>query len=308
MTSPALQQQFEAERQALTGLAYRMLGSVSDAEDTVQDAWLRWQEAGGKVQVTTPAAFLRTIVTRLCLDRLRAARHLREVYVGPWLPEPLVDADTGDNPERSLAVAQEASMALMLVMEKLTPPERAVFILREAFDTDYADIAEAIGKSEAACRQLAKRARGKVGTGKPALSHSPDDGAIAMAFWQASRSGDVSRLQALLAQDATLYSDGGGKRAAALRPISGREALCDFYAGLVRRFGEGHSIAAPWLRPVTINGLPGFVSVEQDGLPQAMAVQIEGGRIKTIYVVRNPEKLAHLHSLINDQGTAQPIH
>lgn len=226
--------EFERHRAHLTALAYRMLGSVAEAEDAVQDAFLRWHRTD-RTGVAEPRAFLARVVTRLCLDRLKAARHRRETYVGPWLSEPLVeDPALAVPPPEDLA--RDVSVALMLALERLSPLERAAFLLHDGFDLGFDEIAAALGRSEAACRQLASRARANV---QAARSRFAVDAAertrLAAAFFAASRSGDAVALRDLLATEATLHTDGGGRRRAALNVIAGAGRIARFFAGLARK-------------------------------------------------------------------------
>ena len=280
--------EFERERGRLKRLAYRMLGQVGEAEDAVQDAWLRWTRA--PADVADPAAWLVRTVTRLCLDRLRRARAERAAYRGPWLPEPLIEPFADDPVER----AEDVSVAFLLALERLSPLERAVFVLREAFDEDYAAIAETLGRSEAAVRQLAARAKAHVREAKP--RYAVDRGAaerLARAFLAAAASGDARGLSAVLAQDAVLVSDGGGKRKAALRVLVGREDVIQFFQAIAWRQG-GMGASARSVRLARINGLPGAVLELDDG-PQTIALEPgPDGRIAAIYTVRNPDKLAHV--------------
>lgn len=277
---------FLAQRPRLFALAYRMLGSVAEAEDLLQEAWLRWQ-AAERDGVAAPGAYLARIVTRLCLDHLKSARVRREHYVGEWLPEPLVESEGAVPGE----LAQELSVALLLALERLSPLERAVFLLHDVFEADFAEIAATLGRSEAACRQLAVRARAHVKAARPRFAVAPEQAeAIALAFHQAAREGDLASLQRLLAEEVVLHSDGGGRRAAALNPIRGRARVCRFFVGVTRKFGGGR----PPARFAWLNGQPGLLSLEHDGLPQSVTLEIEGGRITAIYLVRNPEKLRHL--------------
>jgi RNA polymerase sigma-70 factor (ECF subfamily) len=280
--------EFEGERPRLRRLAYRMLGQVSEAEDVVQDAWLRWVRA--PADVADPAAWLVRTVTRLCLDRLRKARAERAAYRGPWLPEPLIEPLADDPLER----AEDVSVAFLLALERLSPLERAVFLLREAFDEDYAAIAETLGRSEAAVRQLAARAKAHVREARP--RYAVDRAAaerLARAFLEASATGDAHALGALLAEDAVMVSDGGGKRTAALRLIVGRAEIIDLYQRLAWR-GSWRAPQFAGLRLARINGLPGVVLDLADG-PQTIALEPgPDGRIAAIYSVRNPDKLGHL--------------
>lgn len=286
--------EFEAHRAHLKGLAYRMLGSVSEAEDAVQDAYLRWHEAA-RGEIENPRAYLSRVITRLCLDRLKSARRRREIYVGPWLPEPLIaDADLVTMPEES--VAGDVSVALLLVLERLSPLERAAFILHDVFDMDFDEVAAALGRSEATCRQLARRARVHVDEAKPRFAVAREDGRkIAKAFFAASRSGDAGAIKALLAETAMLHTDGGGRKAAALNLIEGADKISRFYAGLTQKLGR---IVPLWSKWTTINGLPGVVTIEHDGTLQTTAFEVEGERVTAVYVVRNPDKLKHIEGLV----------
>jgi RNA polymerase sigma-70 factor (ECF subfamily) len=281
---------FQPHRRYLVGLAYRMLGSLSEAEDVVQDAYLRWHGAGSD-EVADVRAYLAKIVTRLCLDYLKSARVRREEYVGPWLPEPVLDAGPL-SPETASDYAHDLSVGLLLVLERLSPLERAAFLLHDVFDTSFAEVARVLGRDEAACRQLAARARAHVRASRPRFDASPDEAErLAAAFVAASRTGDATALTRLLADSAVLYTDGGGKRKAALNPIHGRDKIVRFFVGLA----SGGKIPADIrVRPARINGLPGFVVTEADGAVETTAFEIRDGAIAAIYVVRNPEKLRHI--------------
>jgi RNA polymerase sigma-70 factor, ECF subfamily len=281
---------FESHRRALTGLAYRMLGSRAEAEDVVQDAYLRWH-AADRDAVAEPRRYLGTIVTRLCLDRMKSARARREVYVGQWLPEPVVDETLDANAAGDLA--HDLSVALMLVLERLSPLERASFLLHDVFGLDFAEVARTLQRGEAACRQLAVRARVHIEDARPRFPASREQGTrLAAAFAVAAQNGDVGSLTKLLAEDAVLYSDGGGKRAAALNPIYGADKILRFLAGITRKNPALSSMQA---RPATVNGLAGLVLREDDGAIDTLAFEHDGRRIVAIYVVRNPEKLRHVH-------------
>jgi len=282
----ALIDAFEANRPRLKRLAYRMLGSVAEAEDAVQDAWLRWERAGEGV--ADPAAWLVRTTTRLAIDRLRKAKVEREAYRGPWLPEPLIEPLTDDPVER----AEDVSVAFLLALERLSPLERAVFLLHDVFEQDYGDVAKTLERSEAAVRQLASRAREHVRDARPRFTVSDAEASrLASAFVAASANADVGALSALLAEDAILVSDGGGKRKAALRILVGSEDIIAFFQKLAWRNGVPVVEA---LRSVRINGYPGFVLSLLDG-PETMAFQpSEDGKIAAVYVVRNPDKLAHV--------------
>src|SRR5579863_134598 len=219
-------QSFEAHRRPLIGLAYRMLGSRAEAEDVVQDAYLRWH-AADRNAILEPRRYLGTVVTRLCLDRMKSARARREIYVGQWLPEPVVDEAFDDDNAGDLA--HDISVALMLVLERLSPLERASFLLHDVFGVDFTEVSRTLGRGEAACRQLAARAREHVQTERPRFSASREDGdRLAAAFVKATASGDTQALAQILAKDVVLYSDGGGKRAAALNPIYGADKVVRF--------------------------------------------------------------------------------
>jgi RNA polymerase sigma-70 factor (ECF subfamily) len=280
---------FEAHRPALTGLAYRMLGSRAEAEDVVQDAYLRWHAADHPA-IEDPRRYLGTVVTRLCLDRLKSARVRHEDYVGQWLPEPVVDEVFDDAAAGDLA--HDISVALMLVLERLSPLERASFLLHDVFGLDFAEVARAVGRGEAACRQLAVRARAHIEAGRPRFPASREQGhQLAAAFQAAVASGDTETLMQVLAKDAVLYSDGGGKRAAALNPIQGADRILRFFAGILRKNPALATVAA---RTAMVNGLPGFVMREDDGSIDTMAIEHRDGRIVAIYLTRNPEKLRHV--------------
>lgn len=276
----------ESHRKRLLGIAYRMLGSVADAEDIVQTAYVRWQTAE-TAEVVDPGAYLARVVSRLCLDRLKSAAVKRERYVGTWLPEPVVEpAET--------VVADDISVALLLTLDRLSPLERAAFLLHDVFDMDYAKIAELLGRTELACRQLAARGRQRVREKRPRFEPSPEAAArIVDAFAAALGDGKLDALAALLAEDATVYTDGGGKRVAALNPVAGREKVIRFLAGMTKKavYGPPTRVAR-----ATINGLPGFVLATAEG-PETIALELAGDRIACIYVVRNPDKLRHLPGL-----------
>lgn len=276
---------FEAARPVLLRTAYRMLGSLADAEDVVQDAWLRWSGIE-EAEVEKPGAFLRRTVVRLCLDILKSARVKREQYVGPWLPDPIVE----DEP------FEDVTLPLLLALERLSPLERAAFLLHDVFGESFDEIAQTLGRDSAACRQLASRARQNLRADKPRYTVSREQGlTIASAFFAASRSGDVDALGKLLASDVSFQSDGGGKRPALPRVITGAEEVAGLLSAIAS-FLRGKP--ARLVRYTYINGLPGFVTQEADG-PQTTALLIDQGRIKAIYVMRNPDKLRHLEGSIN---------
>ncbi|MBO9558739.1 MAG: sigma-70 family RNA polymerase sigma factor [Caulobacter sp.] len=277
---------FEERRGAMTGLAYRMLGSRADAEDVVQDAWIRWRgvEPG---EVSNPAGFLNKVVTRLCLDRLKSARARREVYVGEWLPEPVVDDDN----ER---LGEDLSVAFLLALERLTPLERAAFLLHDVFDAPFADVAKTLGRTEAACRQLAARAREHVKAGKPRYRPSAEEEQrLTGAFLTATLTGDESLLRGILAKDVVMHSDGGGIAKATLNPVFGLEKAIRLVLGLKKKFPAPEGATA---RLARINGAPGLVLSHDGVVFQTMALDIVDGRIAAVYTMRNPEKLARLNS------------
>ena len=277
---------FEDRRGAMTGLAYRMLGSRADAEDVVQDAWIRWRgvEPG---EVANPAGFLNKVVTRLCLDRLKSARARREVYVGEWLPEPVVDEDH----ER---LGEDLSVAFLLALERLTPLERAAFLLHDVFDASFADVAKTLGRTEAACRQLAARAREHVKAGKPRYHPSAEEEQrLTGAFLAAAMTGDEALLRGVLAQDVVMHSDGGGIAKATMNPVFGLEKAIRLVLGIKKKWPAPEGTDA---RLARINGAPGIVFSHDGVVFQTMGLEIVDGRIAAVYTMRNPEKLARLNS------------
>ncbi|TPK20130.1 sigma-70 family RNA polymerase sigma factor [Mesorhizobium sp. B2-5-9] len=273
---------FEPLRPKLMRVAYRMLGSVADAEDMVHEAFIRWMRTD-RGEVREPEAFLRRTVTRLCLDQLKSARRQRESYVGPWLPDPVVEEDD----------QEDVTLPLLLVLERLSPLERAAFLLHDVFGLGFEEVAAATQREPAACRRLAARARTHVREARPRFKVEKQHGLkIAEAFFAASRSGDMNALGAMLTADVSAHADGGGKRPAAIEPALGFDAVMTQYervAAWLRTHGS------KLVRVGFINGLPGFVTLEADGELQTTALDIEDGKIAGIYVVRNPEKLRHLH-------------
>ena len=283
---------FERERARLVRFAYRMLGSLAEAEDVVQDAWLRWRNVD-QAAVDNSSAYLTRTVTRLCLDHLKSAKVTRETYVGSWLPEPLIElagpAQSADEPE-------DVTLTLMMALERLSPLERAALLLHDVFDVPFDDVARTIGRDSAACRQLAARARSHVRSQRPRYPLTGEHGeAIARAFFAAAASGDTQQLRSMLADDAVAYADGGGKTAAHLNPIYGRDKILRLFAGLAAKTaGE----SPQWVRAVTIDGLPGFISVDRWGTLQTTALALEDGKIAALYTVRNPDKLQRVHELL----------
>jgi RNA polymerase sigma-70 factor (ECF subfamily) len=279
---------FERHRNHLRGVAYRMLGSVSDAQDVLQEAFLRWRAVDPN-SVHEPRAFLTRIVTRLCLDVLKSARLRRESYVGTWLPEPLV---TPPEPGRDLGeLAEDLSIALLLTLERLSPLERAAFLLHDVFDIDYPNVAQTLERSEAACRQLVTRAREHVRQDRPRFSTTREASVrVIGAFAQVMQTGDISSLSELLAEDAVFYTDSGGKRLAARQPIVGRAKILRFFQGIITKYGMPPPGS---VEPTTLNGLPGFLLHAAEGL-EGIAFAIDGQRIAALYMFRNPDKLRHL--------------
>jgi RNA polymerase sigma-70 factor (ECF subfamily) len=279
-------ERFEALRPLLLGLAYRLLGSMWDAEDVVQDAYLRWMRTDGS-QVREPRAFLVTVVSRLALDQLRSARATREAYTGPWLPEP-VAADTF-GPADSAELRDTLSYATLHLMELLTPPERAVFVLREAFDLPYDEIARIVASPAGTCRQLHHRAAHRLAEGRDTrFAPSPAEHRELLArFLDAARGGDLASLTDLLSEDVVAYNDGGGKVRAALHPVTGRDHVLAFVAGLMSRY--------PLTRAdlTEANGEPAIWTVI-GGQRQLVAFDVRAGRIHAIYGVLNPDKLTHV--------------
>lgn len=278
---------FTSTRPLLFSIDYRMLGSVADAEDLVQDTYLRWRQAP-EIEVREPRAYLATIVRRLAINQLRSARSQRESYVGPWLPEPLVTENASD-PSEPVELAESLSMAFMVMLERLSPIERAVLLLRDVFDFDYAEIAQIVDRSEANCRQLLTRAKKHMGAREARFEvDRAQADRLMQQFTEAASAGDMEGLLAVLAEDITLWADGGGKaKGAALRPIHGADAVARFSAGVIRHFVPAERV----LRPTRVNGEPGFI-VYASGKPlAAMILHIRDGRIQTIYAIANPDKL-----------------
>jgi RNA polymerase sigma-70 factor (ECF subfamily) len=274
---------FDPLRPKLMRVAYRMLGSLADAEDVLQEAFIRWM-ATDRDGVREPEAFLRRTVTRLCLDQLKSARRRRETYLGPWLPDPVLE-----EPQEE----EDVTLPLLLALERLSPLERAAFLLHDVFGIDFEEVAATLDRDPAACRQLAARARTHVREARPRYQVDRQRGlALAEAFFAASRHGDMKALAGMLAADVSIHADGGGKRSAALHPVIGFDAVMRVQERLAVHFR--HS-ASTFVRAGFINGLPGFVTLEADGELQTTALDIEDGKITAIYVVRNPDKLRHLH-------------
>lgn len=285
---------FERYRARLRGIAYRMLGSVADAEDIVQDAWLRWH-AAATGDVVDAGAYLARIVTRLCLDRLKSAQARREHYVGEWLPEPLLaDLDRYQpGPEVAHEFAHDLTFALLRTLDTLSPLERAAFLLHDVFDVDFAAIGAALEREPAACRQLAARAREHIRAARPRFAARHEDGErLAHAFVTAIAQGDLAELTQLLAAECVFHSDGGGKVAALRHPLVGAERVAKALLG----FAKGYAPEAIRVALTPVNGMPGLLVTAADGqVVQTIALEADGdGRIAALYVQRNPDKLAHL--------------
>jgi RNA polymerase sigma-70 factor (ECF subfamily) len=286
---------FDQYRSLLFSVAYRMLGTVADAEDMLQETFIRWQQAPDE-EIRSPRAFLVTIISRLCINHLQSARVRREEYVGQWLPEPLVTDASGD-PLNVIRVDESLSMAFLVLLERLTPVERAVFLLREVFEYEYSDISVVLGQSEANCRQILRRARQHVSAMRPrfkASSRKQTD--LVDRFLRAATTGDMDGLIALLSDDVVIQSDGGGKAVAVPNVIRGAEKVARGAIGALKKLVPREVVR----RKAEINGTPGVVSY-LDGKPfSVVTLDVIEGRVHGIYIVTNPEKLAHLPKLTED--------
>jgi len=275
---------FDRHRPLLFSIAYRMLGSAMDAEDVVQEAYLRWQ--GTEEEVRSPKAYLSTVVTRLSIDRLRSARVRREQYVGPWLPEPLATGQDSEV-EEAPVVDETLSIAFLVLLESLNPVERAVFLLREVFDFDHAEVSRIVGKSEANCRQIARRSRQAVAARRSRFESSVEQQeTMTRLFVEACASGDMRGLLALLSEDVVFYSDGGGKVVTARNPVYGADRVARLMLGLARKRWPGYAI-----RLAGINGRPGIIGYSGDRPDSVLDLEIADGRIRVVRHVRNPDKL-----------------
>ena len=280
---------FNEHRSLLFSIAYRMLGAVMDAEDMVQETFLRWQNTD-REDVQSVKAWLSTVITRLCINHLNSARVQRETYVGPWLPEPLVTELSIDSFEIS-SLSDSLSLAFLVLLENLNPTERAVFILREVFRYEFSEIAPIVEKTEENCRQILARARKHVETRRPRFDTSPEKAEeLITNFQQAVLTGKLDNLLSLLAKDVVLVSDGGGKARAVLRPVIGDDHVARLLIGATQKFGSKTQI----LRNAQINGLPGFVSFEGNQATRVIAFGIRNGRVQSLFIVTNPDKLRHL--------------
>jgi RNA polymerase sigma-70 factor (ECF subfamily) len=289
---------YEELRPLLFSIAYRMVGSVGEAEDIVQEAFLRIHraEAGG-TRIESPKAYLSAVATRLSIDHLRSARVRREQYVGQWLPEPLLTDEAAPDAAAHAETADSLSMAFLVLLESLTPVERAVFLLREVFEYGYAEIARIVDRTEDNCRQLYVRARRHVDEGKPRFEASRQHrDELVDRFFAAAESGDLAALEEMLAADFVVYGDGGGKAPSWSEPLVGRERVARLMAGTLRQVRE----LGATLRPVHVNGQPGILFLDEEGLIGAvMSVDVADGVIQTIRGVTNPDKLAHLGAVSN---------
>lgn len=279
---------FQSVRPRLFGIAYRMLGTATDADDVIQDAWVRWQGTD-RSAVREPAAFLATTVTRLAINALESARARRETYIGPWLPEPVI---TTDDPTLGAERAEAMSLAVLLLLERLTPAERAAFVLHEAFDYPFRQIAEVLEISEANARQLASRARAHLDRERATDVSPADRERLLAAFTAAALNGDLEALESVLAEDVVALSDGGGVVLAARKPVAGRERVAQFLLGIIEKFTTGVEAV-----PVLINGEPGFVGI-RDGAPMAAwTVEIGADGVKRFLNVMNPAKLSRIEGV-----------
>jgi RNA polymerase sigma-70 factor (ECF subfamily) len=283
---------FNRHRSLLFSIAYRMLGSVADAEDMLQDAFMRWQETCN-TQIKSPKAFLVTIISRLCINHLQSARVRREEYFGQWLPEPLLTMPASD-PSAAIGIDESLSMAFLLLLERLTPAERAVFLLREVFDYEYEEVAQILGKSEGNCRQIFQRAKQHVTEERPRFDVSAQEQQrLLQEFVEATSLGDMQGLLALLSKDVALYTDGGGKATAVPNPVYGADRVARFFLG-----ARGKLIPKDLVRCFTeINGQPGIVAYRHGRVFGVFTTDVVEGRIRNIYIVRNPDKLERLPNL-----------
>lgn len=284
-SSPEPTDSFASVRPRLFAIAYRMLGTRADAEDVVQDAWLRWN-GSDHAQVATPEAWLVTVTTRLAIDRLRTRKLEREAYIGWWLPEPLIEDE--HTPETAAELASEVSVAFLWVLERLAPEERAAFLLRQVFDQDYAEIAAMLGKSEAACRQLVHRAQARVKQAQPRFSVPQAAHRELLArFMQAASAGDRAAMKALMADDVQLVSDGGGKATSFMRVLEGAGRVAGVYWSLEHAYPGRVAY-----RHALVNGEPGLLRYVDGRIESAQSFIVDAGRIVAAFVIRNPDKLA----------------
>jgi RNA polymerase sigma-70 factor, ECF subfamily len=279
---------FEEYRPVLARLAYRMLGSVTDADDVVQEAYVRWTGAN-QATIKSPRAYLYSIVTRLSIDARQSIDERKHSYIGPWLPEPLVEPDLGE-PGRRLETAESVSMAILMILESLSPVERAAYLLRRIFDYGYDEIAAILDKPEPSCRQLVSRAEGRILERRPRFEPEPAEVArLTDAFVGACASGDLDGLVGLLATDAVLYSDGGGKVLAALAPIRGADHIARFFIGIMKKAPADMAV-----RRVRVNGQPGLLTLIGGQIFNVLTFDVANDRITACFIVRNPDKLARV--------------
>jgi RNA polymerase sigma-70 factor (ECF subfamily) len=284
---------FEALRPRLFAIAYRMVGTVMDAEDILQEVYLRWQ-ATDQMEVASPEAFLTTMVTRLAIDHLRSAQVKREQYVGPWLPEPVLDAPAAGvaapDTEEHLLLTESLSTAFLVLLEALNPLERAIFLLHDVFDYDFAEVAAIVGKSEANCRQIARRARAAITERRPRFAPSPGKAdQLLQQFMHSCETGDLPGLVNLLAGDVVLWTDSGGKVTAARHPVAGAKKVASLLLGLTRRLPPASEV-----RRAPVNGQPGLVYLVEGELHAVFSFDYADDRIQVIHVIVNPDKLRHV--------------
>lgn len=285
---------FSTDRPLLFSIAYRMLGSASDAEDVLQDAWLRYSGADATT-IRSPKAFATTIVTRLCLDRLKSARATREEYVGPWLPEPVLTAEV-ESPSTMLQRAESLTLAFLVLLEKLSPEERAVFLLKDIFEYEHSEVADMLGMTVENSRQLLHRAKARLADGRPRLSGTPESRrAVAERFARAFSSGNGSELSALLAADVGVWSDGGGKVAAARHPLLGHDRVLQFLLGVRRTASATTDMREVSLQIADINSEPALVIRVGERIESIFVFSVDDDTVSGIRIVRNPDKLAHIY-------------
>jgi RNA polymerase sigma-70 factor (ECF subfamily) len=278
--------EFEEHRQGLERLAYRMLGSLADADDVLQDAYLRWSRSD-RAEVHSARAYLYSIVTRLCIDQRRKVEARKESYIGPWLPDPVIESEHSHS---SLEAAESISLAFLVVLESLSPVERAAYLLRRVFDYEYDQIAEVLDKSPTNCRQLVSRSEERIHERRPRFEPDPDAAErITGEFLEACTTGDLDGLVGLLAADAVAYTDGGGKATAAMVPIHGSDRIARMFIGLARKAGAEFE-----LHTVRVNGQPGIMALHHKELAFVMTLDIVERQIANCYVFRNPDKLARM--------------
>ncbi len=302
---------FERHRGHLFSIAYGMLGEVASAEDALQEAFLRWQALTEEqlVEVRSPEDYLSTVIVRLSIDRLRSAQRRREEYVGPWLPEPLL---TEPAPEGAEAVAAEESLnaAVSVMLESLTPVERTVFLLREVFGYGYDEIAPVVGKEEANCRQIARRAKAAVAARRPRFEPSvQEQKRLVQSFVEAASEGEMGELLSLLAEDVRLYSDGGGQVPAARNPVAGSERVARFVLGIVRkarRRERAEEVAPLSMRRAEVNGLPGLIGYSGGQPVGVLTLEVSGGLIRAVRIIVNPDKLIHIPRLGENRRAKPP--